>query len=207
MIELRRKGNQYVEWNLVWTISVASVFAFELSCATLPSYADDDAPANPVASATQNATQIAPEAREHFNAAVNYRAKGAVDQAVNEYRAAIAADSKFDTAWSGLGTTYLSQKKYDLAIQAYQSALAIKPNSPSALNALGVALSKSGRTQEAMVKFRQAIAGDPNLRSAYYNLANAMKASGNADDAKKVLDAIPKSASIARPAQIVPPAR
>jgi Tfp pilus assembly protein PilF len=182
-------------------ILVASAFSFS---GTLPGYADEDAPANPVASATENASQIAPEAREHFNAAVNYRAKGAIDQAANEYKAALAADNKFDTAWAGLGTIYNQQKKYDLAIQAYQNALTIKPKNPSSLNALGMALSKAGRSQEAMAKFREAITYDPNYRSAYYNLAGVLKASGKDDDAKKVLQAIPASASIARPANAHP---
>ena len=117
----------------------------------------------------------ADEAVKHYNRGVEFHQNGSLNQAVQEYKAAIEADGRLAEAYSNLGAVYLAQKSYKMAAEAFNKALALKPDRPTTLNGLGNALYAKGQTAEAKDKWAKAIEIDPNFASAYYNMGNALE--------------------------------
>ncbi len=117
----------------------------------------------------------ADEAVKHYNRGVEYHQNGSLNQAIQEYKAAIEADGRLAEAYSNLGAVYLAQKSYAKAAEAFNKALALKPDRPTTLNGLGNALYARGLAAEAKDKWAKAIEIDPNFASAYYNLGNALE--------------------------------
>ena len=58
------------------------------------------------------------------------QARGRLDEAVAEYRKAVAVDPKLYPAWSNLGAALLDQRKPDEAITALREALRLEPGHP-----------------------------------------------------------------------------
>jgi tetratricopeptide (TPR) repeat protein len=87
----------------------------------------------------------ADEAVKHYNRGVEFHQNGSLNQAVQEYKAAIEADGRLAEAYSNLGAVYLAQKSYAKAAEAFNKALALKPDRPTTLNGLGNALYARGQ--------------------------------------------------------------
>ena len=60
------------------------------------------------------------EAVKHYNKGNELAGDNFLNQALPEYRAAIAADERMEPAWSNLGAVYARQKNYSKAVEAYQ---------------------------------------------------------------------------------------
>lgn len=119
--------------------------------------------------------QYADEAVKHYNRGVEFHQNGSLNQAIQEYKAAIEADGRLAEAYSNLGAVYLAQKSYTKAAEAFNKALALKPDKPTTLNGLGNALYARGQAAEAKDKWAKAIEIDPKFASAYYNMGNALE--------------------------------
>jgi tetratricopeptide (TPR) repeat protein len=132
--------------------------------------ADADAPAE-----KPKKKQYAEEAVKHYNRGVEFHQNGSLNQAIQEYKAAIVADGRLAEAYSNLGAVYLAQKSYDKAAEAFNKALALKPDKPTTLNGLGNALYARGKAAEAKDKWAKAVEIDPTFASAYYNMGNALE--------------------------------
>ena len=115
------------------------------------------------------------EAIKHYNRGHDFHQNGSLNQAIQAYKDAIAADGRIAEAYSNLGAIYLRQKNYPKAVEAFNKALALKPDKPTTLNGLGNALYARGQAAEAKDKWAKAIEIDPRFASAYYNLGNAME--------------------------------
>lgn len=115
------------------------------------------------------------EAIKHYNKGVEFHQKAALNSAIMEYKAALAADGRLEEAYSNLGLIYCSQKNYSQALDAFKKALALKPARPYTLNGLGTVLYAKGKLQEAMEKWQQAVDIDPRFDSAYVNMGNALE--------------------------------
>lgn len=132
--------------------------------------ADADAPAE-----KPKKKQYAEDAVKHYNRGVEFHQNGSLNQAIQEYKAAIVADGRLAEAYSNLGAVYLAQKSYDKAAEAFNKALALKPDKPTTLNGLGNALYARGKAAEAKDKWAKAVEIDPSFGSAYYNMGNALE--------------------------------
>ena len=60
-------------------------------------------------------------------------------------------------------------------------------------------LARQGRTDEAIAEFRKAIDADPKFTPAYNNLAEALAKQGKLEDAARLLPALARARSRARP--------
>jgi tetratricopeptide (TPR) repeat protein len=141
--------------------------------------AKSDQPADSSASTTAapptKTGPYSPEAVKHYNRAVELHQSGFLNQAIDEYKEALASDPRIEQAWSNLGGIYAAQRNYTKAIDALQKALDIKPDRPTTLNALATVLYARGKIEDAKQKWSQAVQIEPNFAAAYYNMGNALE--------------------------------
>ena len=115
------------------------------------------------------------EAIKRYNRGVELHQAGFLNQAIGEYKAAIAADDRMEEAYSNLGGIYAAQRSWNKAIEAFDKALELRPDRSTTLNGYGTVLYARGRTQEAMAKWELAVRADPAFASAYYNMGTALE--------------------------------
>ncbi len=109
----------------------------------------------------------------HNNRGTVCRNKGMLDEAISEYKQALAINLNFADAHYNLGLTYADKEMLDEAISEYKQALAINPNDVEAHTGLGIAYCRKGMLDEAISEYKQALAINPNDGSAHNNLAFA----------------------------------
>jgi len=130
---------------------------------------------------------------KHYNRGVELHQTGFLNQAVEEYKAAIESDPTLLEAETNLGLIYSFQRSYAKAIEAFNKALELKPKDTTALNGLATVLYARGRVDEAMTKWKEAIDINPKFASAYCNMGTALE---NEKDFNKALDCFVKALRI-----------
>jgi Tfp pilus assembly protein PilF len=103
--------------------------------------------------------------------------------AIEAYRRAIAADSRFLDAHINLGSALHVAGRTAEAEAAYRAALGACGDDPLLLYNLGVLLDESGRKEEALSTYRQALNGNPALADCHYNVALLCEQLGRPRDA------------------------
>jgi tetratricopeptide (TPR) repeat protein len=180
---------------LLWTANPAQAVNFTAlhSLSVAEGEAEGDAAAE-----KPKKKQYAEDAVKHYNRGVEFHQNGSLNQAIQEYKAAILADGRLAEAYSNLGAVYLAQKSYEKAAEAFNKALALKPDKPTTLNGLGNALYARGKAAEAKDKWAKAVEIDPSFASAYYNMGNALESEKDEKAAlaeyMKAIEADPKKA-------------
>jgi tetratricopeptide (TPR) repeat protein len=118
-------------------------------------------------------------------------------EAIAEFRLAIAAPTPDVTAHGRLAEILFQQQAYDEAITEYRAFLNAYPNDQSALGGLGVALIVMGHADEAIAAFRRAVTLDPQNGLARENLARALldtaDVAGGATEAERAVALRPNS--------------
>ncbi len=130
---------------------------------------------------------------KHYNRGVELHQTGFLNQAVEEYKAAIESDPTLLEAYTNLGLIYSFQRSYAKAIDAFNKALELKPKDTTALNGLATVLYARGRVEEAMTKWKEAIDINPRFASAYCNMGTALE---NEKDFSKALNCFVKALRI-----------
>jgi protein O-mannosyl-transferase len=119
----------------------------------------------------------------HYNLGIVFSDEGETDQAIDQYRQAVALRPDYAEAHYNLGRLLVEQGHLDDAIAHYQKAVAINPADAEAENNLGVTLFGIGRVDEAIVHYQKALEIQSDYAEASCNLANALIAKGDIDDA------------------------
>ena len=96
--------------------------------------------------------------------------QGKLDQAVAEFKKAIAINPNSAQFHLGLGSAYLSLGQTEEAIREYEQSLQIRPNAPEAQFYLGIAWNRQGATDNAIAAYQEAIRLKPDLVPAYFDL-------------------------------------
>ncbi|MDH5578226.1 MAG: type IV pilus biogenesis/stability protein PilW [Betaproteobacteria bacterium] len=96
-------------------------------------------------------------ARIHTELATLYYARGNMSVALEELRAAVAADSSYATAHGMFGLVYMELRENALALQSFERALGHAPGDPDINHNYGWFLCQIGREREAPPYFRRAL--------------------------------------------------
>jgi tetratricopeptide (TPR) repeat protein len=123
--------------------------------------------------------------RPHYNLGEAYAEEGKLDDAIVEYKKAIAVDPNHKRIYDvhyDLGNAYGKKGRLDDAISEYKKALDINPNYAKAYNNLGYAYVRKGKLDNAISEYKKALAIKPNFAAAHYNLGDVYTKKGRIDE-------------------------
>jgi Flp pilus assembly protein TadD len=101
--------------------------------------------------------------------------QGKLEDAVGEFRQAVAADPGYAVAQMNLAYAYDQLGRADEAIAAYKKASELEPGNATVFNNLGVLYMKKDLNDEAIQTFEQGLKADPTNAALQKNLENAKK--------------------------------
>jgi tetratricopeptide (TPR) repeat protein len=138
--------------------------------------------ANAIATKQWRGTELA---RLHVSRAEQYffSRPRALDKALDDCNAAIAADPKHAPAYRCLGAVYYERKDYDRAIAELDRALRITPRFPGAYSERGRAFAAKHDQARAIADFNEAIKINPNYANPYNGRGLIHHQRGNFDAA------------------------
>jgi tetratricopeptide (TPR) repeat protein len=119
------------------------------------------------------------KARPHNNLGVIYERKGMLDEAVKEYKTALAIKPNYATAHCNLGNAYAKKGMLDIAILEYEKALGIKDDYADAYYNLGNAYAKKGMFSLAIAEWKRALNVSPDYAKAHFNMGVAYEYNKN----------------------------
>jgi tetratricopeptide (TPR) repeat protein len=96
------------------------------------------------------------QAEDHYYAALDHVAEGRDEQAVDEYRQALAADSTFADALHGLSRALQNLNRLDEAIDVANQISALDPDDVLAHTSLSILYQKKGMVPEAEAEANKA---------------------------------------------------
>jgi tetratricopeptide (TPR) repeat protein len=121
--------------------------------------------------------------RPHDNLANALLETGRVQEAVNQYVAALRIDPNDAQAHYNLGGVLLDAGRVDEAIPELQAAVHDAPGFSWAHDNLGSAYARVGRFPEALEQYAEAVRADPSHAQARFNLGNMLVRAGRLNDA------------------------
>jgi protein O-mannosyl-transferase len=116
----------------------------------------------------------------HNNLGLAVADRGAVAEAIEEFRKAVEIDPAFVEAHANLGLFLAQQGSSTEAIVHLREALKIDPAFANAHNTLGNILINRGETDQAIEHFRKALEANPRSAMTYYNLGRVLAKQGDA---------------------------
>lgn len=119
----------------------------------------------------------------HHNLGIELFEQGQIDEALVQYRAAVALYPDGDLERSDLGLVLMEKGFYAEAIQHFEKALAINPRLFQAQNNLALAYSSLGDYDQSVSHYRKALEIDPNAVGTLMNLGSLLKQQGRLDEA------------------------
>lgn len=137
----------------------------------------------PVAGAGSEGGSPVQSAVHLYNRAVRNHLTGKLQEAIADYKAALAANSSLAEAHSNLGLIYNQQHDYGQALSEFRKALAISPKDAITYNGIGAALRAEHDLVGAIKNWQTAVSLDPHLATAHYNLGTAYELQKDPDRA------------------------
>lgn len=138
---------------------------------------------------------------KHVDAGVDLQSRKLYDQAIEEYKYALKADSRNAAILVNIGSAYQQKGDFDNAISYYQQALSIDSNNSAAQQGLKASqdgrqaqmltqtassaseLFKLGKYDDAIAKYQQLLQYNKNDPETHFNLAATYEAKKDLDDA------------------------
>lgn len=127
-------------------------------------------------------------AQEHLVSALRLKEQGALDAAIEEFEAAIAADPDTIAAHYALAMTFKEQGQHQKAIVPFENVLRLDSSFPDVYRDLCQAQFQSGRVDSAAATARSGIALHPTFADLPYFLGNIELSRGRFDDAIRAYD-------------------
>lgn len=122
----------------------------------------------------QKAKELEPKyAGAYYNLGLAYKAKGMIDEAIEEYRAALKLNPGYADCHYYLGMAYMEKGVFEDASSCFREALKINPKYKESSNMLGVALIKGGKLTEARKVLEDLITEYPHFADSMNYLGKA----------------------------------
>jgi tetratricopeptide (TPR) repeat protein len=135
-----------------------------------------------------------------YNQAWELGQKGRHQEAVVEWRKALALSPEDYGGNMNLGLSLAATGKLDEAMVCFRKALDANPESVEGYNNLGLVLAQQGKLDQAIGHYRKALEIDPEYLEACNNLGLALAATGKLDEAiaqyRKALEVKPDYADV-----------
>lgn len=122
----------------------------------------------------------------HYKDATTYHDLGEFEQAIIEYKKAIARNPNSPLIYNRLGVAYSELKQYDAALDAYQRAIALSPMTAEPHYNMGLVYLKQGNFPHALEAFKRAIAIDTEWGEAYTGLGEVYLKQGDFGRAERI---------------------
>jgi len=132
---------------------------------------------NPAGNPALSPAEIKLQLRQLVQQAVQLRARGRLDEAAEELRAALKLDAENSDLHRELGITFLLGKEWKRARVEMLEAIRHDPTDADAFNGLGYALEKMGDLEGAVKQYRMANQldpGDPTYRTHYFDILSRL---------------------------------
>jgi Flp pilus assembly protein TadD len=110
----------------------------------------------------------------HNNLGLAYYHDRRTEEAIREYRAALAIHSNYAFIYNNLGVALIRAGKYDDAASCLQEAIRRKPDDGGVHHNMGSALFHLGRYEEAVFHYRKAISLGSEKGDVYYSLGSTL---------------------------------
>ncbi len=134
---------------------------------------------------TETSIKILSDEYTHSALAFNLEMAGKIDEAIEEYKKAIAQNKDYIVAHYNLGRLYEFKARYDDAINEYKEAIRIDPNFARSYGNLAHAYWFKGEIVLTIDEYQKALRLNPDYPEAHYNLGLIYKALGRNEEAKK----------------------
>jgi len=109
--------------------------------------------------------------------------RGKIDEAIDQYSAALRIRPDFAEAHNHLGNIYKIQGRPDAAIDHYKEALRIKPDYAEAFYNLGHTLAGQGKFADAAKQYAAALRLRPEYPEVHYHLGAILMTQGKTEEA------------------------
>lgn len=109
--------------------------------------------------------------------------RGALDEAILEFRRSVEIEPDYEFGRYNLGATLVSRGDFAEAIQQLRAVLNADPNHARAYYSLANALSKRGELSDAIAYYGRALKLVPDFPDAHCNLANVLLEKGDVENA------------------------
>jgi protein O-mannosyl-transferase len=133
------------------------------------------------------------------------------DDALKEFREALAIDPGLGEAHNNIGKIFESRLQYDEALKEYLQAVKAKPYLAVPYCNIGYLYARQKRYAEALQEYEKAIVRDPDYEQVYINRGIALLATGRRSEAladfRRALQINPSSAEALQQLQLVGSAR
>ncbi|OHD68477.1 MAG: hypothetical protein A2W19_02970 [Spirochaetes bacterium RBG_16_49_21] len=127
------------------------------------------------------------EARGHFDAGLKYQKEKNHNEALAEFKKAVAVDQKFTMAYYNMGVNCLILKSYDVAVQYLREAVGQEKDFSEAQMLIGHCYYQKKQYNKAIEELTKAIDIDGNEGSQYLARAMSCMFTGDWDKVKKDL--------------------
>ncbi len=121
---------------------------------------------------------------DHINLGMEHYRKGAIKEAISEFKTAIAIKPDIPEVYNNLGIALRRAGRLQEALSAYKEAIRLRPDYPEAYNNMGVVNNLLKRYNEAVSSLTEALRLKPNYPEAHLNLAIAFEKLGRMPEAE-----------------------
>ena len=125
----------------------------------------------------------------HYNLAEMLQRRGALDEAIEQFQAAVSIRPNDPVANNALGGAFLAKGDLSQAVQRFDAALAVQPDYFDAHYNLGNALAAQDKFDGAAEQFGAAVRLNPEDANAQANLGTALAQLGRLSEAKSHYEA------------------
>ncbi|NNG45718.1 MAG: tetratricopeptide repeat protein, partial [Deltaproteobacteria bacterium] len=119
----------------------------------------------------------------YFNAGVSLQRNHLLDEAIVQYRRALALDPDLAVARDNIGIALAKKGRFEEALEEIRKAVALRPRNPFSLANLAATLSANGMVEEGIRVYHKVLEIDPDNARAHIGLTKQYYALGDFHEA------------------------